>query len=239
MDGLLLAAFRGQSMGTEDFDARSESSRMSHVFDETRPAFSPIDLRMIALGVGSIALVIGLSLALANSTGEMLTRNTVRLSLTWYAVALCFMMRLTPADRRAETTIGRVARWCWTLSLVSFLVHLGMAFHFYHQWSHAHAFQRTAEASGIGEGIYVSYLFTLLWAADVAWWWAQPAGYANRSIWLGRALHTFMLFIVFNGMVIYEQGPIRWAGLAMFAVLAAAWFQSRSTRRSANRWADR
>jgi hypothetical protein len=189
---------------------------------------------MIAAGVGSIALVIGLSLALASATGEMLTRNTVRLSLAWYMLALCLMMRLTPADWRVATTLGRVARWCWTLGLVSFLVHLGMAFHFYHGWSHAHAYQHTAEVSGTGEGIYVSYLFTILWAADVAWWWALPLGFANRSRWLDRALHAFMLFIVFNGTVVYERGPIRWAGLVMFAVLAASWVQSRSTRKWAH-----
>ena len=44
-----------------------------------------------------------------------------------------------------------------------------------------------------------------------------------------------MLFIVFNGTVVYERGPIRWAGLVMFALLAAAWFQSRSARKWANR----
>ena len=209
---------------------------MSHVVDEPRPAATSIDLQMVAAGTASIALVIGLSFALANSTGEMLTRNTVRLSLAWYTVALCLMMRLTPADRRAAMTLGRIARWCWTLALVSFVVHLGMAFHFYHQWSHANAFEHTAEVSGVGEGIYFSYLFTCLWAADVAWWWAQPEAYATRSRYIDRALHTFMLFIVFNGMVIYENGPIRWAGLIMFALLAVAWWQARNARRSNDRW---
>jgi hypothetical protein len=210
---------------------------MSHVFDEPRPPFRLVDLRMAAAGFGSIVVVVGLSLALASETGEMLTRNTVRLSLSWYVVALSLMMRLTPDDWRAATTVGRVARWCWTLGLVSFLVHLGMAFHFYHHWSHAHAFQHTAEVSRMGEGIYISYLFTLIWAADVVWWWVQPEGFANRSRIIDRALHAFMLFIVFNGTVVYERGPIRWVGLAMFALLAAAWLQSHNARRTANRWA--
>ncbi len=33
----------------------------------------------------------------------------------------------------------------------------------------------------------MSYFFTLLWAADAAWWVADPAGYANRAKWLGAA----------------------------------------------------
>jgi hypothetical protein len=32
-----------------------------------------------------------------------------------------------------------------------------------------------------------------------------------------------MVFVIFNGTVVYESGTIRWAGLAMFAVLAAVW----------------
>jgi hypothetical protein len=37
-------------------------------------------------------------------------------------------------------------------------------------------------------------------------------------------LHTFMLFIVFNGTVVYETGPIRWAGLTGFLLLAGVWW---------------
>ena len=112
-----------------------------------------------------------------------------------------------------------------------FLVHLAMAFHYYHDWSHAHAFERTRQISGIGEGIYVSYLFTILWALDVLCWWLRPAQHAVRSAWIGRSLHGFMLFIVFNSMVVYETGTIRWAGILMFIGLAAVWLTTRHRRR--------
>ena len=84
--------------------------------------------------------------------------------------------------------------------------------------------------SGVGEGIYVSYLFTLLWAADVAWWWLQPGRYTNRAAWIDRSLHGFMLFIVLNGMVVFETGAIRWAGLLGLAVLAVAWLAAGGLR---------
>jgi len=203
---------------------------MSEVVSKSRGDVLAVDLRMVAAGTGALVLTIGLSLLLANQTGEMLTRNTVRLSLAWYSIAFCLMFCLGPADWTASTRLGRVARWCWTLSLVTFLVHLMMAFHFYHHWSHADAFNHTAEMSGIGEGIYVSYLFTLLWIVDVAWWWIQPLQFATRSVWIDRTLHAFMLFIVFNGTVIYERGPIRWAALAVFAALAIAWRLSRQAK---------
>jgi hypothetical protein len=102
-----------------------------------------------------------------------------------------------------------------------------MAFHFYHHWSHADAFEHTRQVSGTGEGIFASYLFTWIWIADVIWWWFWPERFAARSLWIGRTLHAFMLFIVFNGMVVFESGVIRWAGIVMFVGLAAAWLRSR------------
>jgi hypothetical protein len=154
--------------------------------------------------------------------GEMLTRNTIRLALGWYAASLMLMMQLRPDDWTARSFRGKLARWCWTWALACFLVHLAMAFHYYHHWSHAHAFERTRAVSGLGEGIYLSYLFTLAWMADVAYWWLRPSAYAGRSRWVGAVLHSFMLFMVFNGMVVFEAGSIRWAGVAMFAMLAVA-----------------
>ena len=115
----------------------------------------------------------------------------------------------------------------WTVGCISFVVHVAIAFHFYHDWSHAHAFERAREDSGIGEGIYLSYAFTGLWIADVAWWWARPRQYAIRPSWIDRSLHAFMLFMVFNSMVVFETGATRWAGLLMFTVLSVAWLFAR------------
>jgi hypothetical protein len=209
---------------------------MPREFGPSRRSQLPFDIGMALGGLIVLLAVIFLSVGVRNTggetlTGETLTRNTVRLSLAWYAAALCLMMRLGAADWLAAFGVGRLARWCWTWGVVCFLVHLGMAFHYYHFWSHAHAFEHTREVSGTGEGIYISYLFTALWLADAAWWWALPAAYAARSAWIDRVLHAFMLFIVFNGMVVFESGPIRWAGLLMFIALPGVWWLSRGAPR--------
>jgi hypothetical protein len=133
------------------------------------------------------------------------------------------MIGLLPADWLARTGPGRLARWCWTLAWAAFVVHLGMAFHHYHHWSHDDAVRHTQEVSGFGEGVYVSDLFAVAWTADVAAWWLRPAWYARRSPWNDRALHGFMLFMVFNATIVYETGFIRWAGAALFVWLALVW----------------
>ncbi len=117
-------------------------------------------------------------------------------------------------------------RWCWTLAWAAFVIHVAVSFHFFHHWSHQRAFQHVEDVSHFGPGIYVSYLFTLLWTIDVAWWWLQPSGYALRLHRIGWTLHAFMAFIIFCGTVIYETGLIRWAGLAMFVGLGLLWLVS-------------
>jgi hypothetical protein len=151
--------------------------------------------------------------------GDGRTRLTVRLALLYYALALGLMLFLRREDWEARTPAGRLARCAWTLGWLSYLVHLTAAFHYYHHWSHADAVERTGKVSGFGGGIFVSHLFTLLWTADVAWWWLRPGGYAARSGAVGTTLHGFMLFIVFNATMVYETGFIRWAGAAGLAVL--------------------
>jgi hypothetical protein len=160
----------------------------------------------------------------STSPGDDLTRHTVRLALAYYAAALVLMMYSGRADRRAVTMKGRLARWCWTLAWATYLVHLAMAFHHYHHWSHAAAVEHTEQVSGLGAGIWVSHCFTLVWSLDVAAWWLAPGRRARRSPWVDGLLHGFMLFVVCNATVVYESGLIRWAGVAGFAALGLlAW----------------
>jgi hypothetical protein len=158
--------------------------------------------------------------------GDDLIRHTIRLSLAFYVAAAGLMLFLQPAE---WSGIGRgnLARWCWSLAWVTYVIHVGMAFHFYHGWSHADAIRHTEEVSGFGPGIYVSHFFTLVWTLDVLWWWLLPITYATRPAWISRTLHAFMAFIIFNGTVVYETGPIRWAGLAMFTVFGGLWVARR------------
>jgi hypothetical protein len=176
----------------------------------------------VFLWLALLAAILGVPYLVVSPTlGDDLIRNTVRLALLYYAVAAGLMLRLRPGEWAADSTRGRRARWCWTLAWAAYLVHVGMAFHHYHGWSHAHAVEHTRAVSGVGAGIYASHLFTLAWTADVAYWWLRPRAYATRPAWLGRALHGYLAFIIFNGTVVFETGPIRWGGLVLFAALTA------------------
>jgi hypothetical protein len=154
-------------------------------------------------------------------TEELLTRWTIRLALACYVTALAIGLATRGRSPRGQL----VARILWTAGCLLFLGHVACAFGFYHDWSHARALADTARQTKeligweFGEGIYFSYLFTLLWVADVIWWWLAPASYVGRVPPLRYAIHGFMAFIAFNGAIVFEGGPTRWFGIAACVIL--------------------
>ena len=130
--------------------------------------------------------------------GDAVVRGTARVAVALWALAAGLIL-----TRRRPT--GRAA---WACGAAAHLIHVGVAFDYAHGWSHGSAFRHVEAASGFGPGIYVSYLFTLAWAADAAWWLAWPARYDRRPSWLDRTVHGFVAFVVFNGTVVYETGPV-------------------------------
>jgi hypothetical protein len=144
-----------------------------------------------------------------SAVGESLVRASV-----WLAV-LCY-----PAGPAGRRWAPRLCRAVWTLGCASFLVHVASAFAVHYQWSHAVALRETARQTAalvgrsMSAGLYVNYLFGAVWLLDVAWWWRDRAAHRRRAAWIDVALHVFLLFVVFNGAVVFVAGPARWVGLA-------------------------
>jgi hypothetical protein len=154
--------------------------------------------------------------------GALLTTWTIRLALACYVAYLAGW--LVNRDPRWPV----IARWIWTLGCGLFIAHVLFAFHFFHHWSHAAAWQTTAEETrellgvAFGNGIYFSYLFTAVWLTDVIWLWAKAPRretLQERTPWTRWLVHGYLFFIAFNGAIVFEGGPIRWAGIAACVVL--------------------
>jgi len=158
------------------------------------------------------------------SSGELITRWTVRVALAFYAATLAVHLA-APARRRG-------ARVLWTAGCLTFVAHVATAFAFFHGWSHAHAYRETARQTrelfsiDSGAGLYLNYLFTLAWAIDAAYWWAAgPDAYDRRPRWIGVTLHVFFAFMAFNGAIVFAHGATRrvavtiTAGLALLALV--------------------
>jgi hypothetical protein len=152
--------------------------------------------------------------------GDVLIRGTI------YTALVCLAWRLA-LELRSGLWGWKWSqmRWVWTIGCVAFVCHVLSAFQFRHHWSHADALRVTAERTyemlgfRFGEGIYFSYIFTLLWIADVAWMWFAASAYQHRARGLSFALLGYLAFIAFNGAVVFESHSTRWVGLPVVAGL--------------------
>ena len=151
-----------------------------------------------------------------NDPGDFLVRSTARLAVAFWAVAAVLMIHRYSG-----------ARLIWSLACAAYLIHVATAFEYAHHWSHAAAFQHVKDSSGVGEGIFVSYFFTALWTFDACWRWLSRCSYEARPCWLGWAIHGFMVFIIVNGTVIYEDGVIRWVSAVVLTSLTILLVRSR------------
>jgi hypothetical protein len=160
------------------------------------------------------------------------TRLAVRLTI--WAATLAWVVgewrRTAPA---ASASAGRMP---WTLGAVAALVHVILAFHVHHAWSHAAALadtaRQTAAVTGLdwGGGLYVNYAFVALWSADVAWWWLAPRSFAGRPAGLDGAIRLFLWFMFVNGAFVFVRGPMRWAGASAAVAVLAAWYRGRGRK---------
>jgi hypothetical protein len=173
----------------------------------SQPHVVPVGLAVVVLLVAALTIPAALGWS---DPADGVTRMTADVAVAlWFAAGALILMGYR-----------RLARTFWVYGCAAFLVHVATAFHRVHHWSHGAAFDHVEAASGFGPGIFVSYAFTLVWLADALWWWSATASYDRRPVWVDRAVHGFMAFVVFNGTVVYETGFIRYAGIAAFATLA-------------------
>lgn len=161
------------------------------------------------------------------SLGILTTLWTVRVALAYYALAVAAWLMRRP----------RLAGLAWSTGLGFFLLHVAAAFATVHHWSHATAFAETARQSKAltgfdsGFGLWLNYLFALVWSADVIWLWTAPAQYASRSRWMSWAVHGFLLFMVVNGAIVFAHGLTRWvSSVGLLALLLAALYRGRTAR---------
>ena len=147
---------------------------------------------------------------------EALIRGTARLFVACYVGRLCF-----DAAGWRDATSQRIARWLWTSGCLALVLHVAVAFHFQHGWSHAAAFEhvrlRTLRETGWDSGVgpYVNYAFGLLWLADTLLWWRRIDWSEKRSsYWTVQIVFAFLM-----SQATAAFGPPFWMPLWVAVVL--------------------
>ena len=158
-------------------------------------------------------------------TGEFLTRATIWITIVAYTVGSVVF-----ALARGRASWDAATRLLWTIAVISLIGHFICAYQFYHHWSHQSAYLDTARQTddviGInwGGGLFINYAFLTIWAIDAGWWWVRGLkSYRTRPRPVVAAWHGFLIFILFNAMVVFKDGAVRWVGLVICLVLLLAW----------------
>lgn len=156
-----------------------------------------------------------------SDSAHPLTLWLARASMAFYAAAVLIM-----ASHTVSRTKGfQLWRVLWSVACLLLIVHVLVAFHFDHGWSHMSAWRQTAtqtaRVTGLhwGGGLYFNYVFLAMWLADVIVLWRRPDSVHSRP-------HQFVVlagfFMAVNATVVF--GPRWWfwpvtaTGLAAFLI---------------------
>lgn len=162
--------------------------------------------------------------AFANATDALLdtqdlARWTIRVSVACYVVSVT--ARLHGRHRIATRPIVML----WVTGCVFYLVHMLLAFHAFHDWSHRDATRFTAEETyrmtGIrrGDGIWVNYLFAVVWIADCFRLDNSRRRFVATSRRVDAAITIFFALMMFSATVVFGPPLYR----VLFVPLALLW----------------
>lgn len=141
-------------------------------------------------------------------------------------------MLLFAAGETGKLRASASASWpwrAWTAGAVLCAVHMVIAIGVHHEWSHEHAVRETAARSaavygfGWSGGLYVNYVFLILWSGESLWWGADPVSYSRRHASVTWLLRIVYAIVIVNGVVIFASTAGRVVGVALSAWLAWLW----------------
>jgi len=113
----------------------------------------------------------------------------------------------------------------WLFGACMMLVHVLIAFHFRHDWSHAVAVRDTArqtkELMGWewGGGVWLNYLLVVIWLGDALWLRLAKESYVNRAKWLGVIIQGYLAFMWFNATVVFGGWGAKVFGAGAMALM--------------------
>ena len=122
------------------------------------------------------------------------------------AAAGLLLHRINPAKFAAARTSVRFL-YSFVFSLM--ILHIAVAFHLGHAWSHDAAYEHTERAGGFGAGVYVNEFFLLLWLVELIWMWSSFDSYLRRPAWLNALILGFMGFIYINAAFVFATNFTR------------------------------
>ncbi|MBX9680066.1 MAG: hypothetical protein K2X38_14990 [Gemmataceae bacterium] len=159
---------------------------------------------------------------------EWFVRGTALVAVFFFALGWPWR-----SPRPVDDSWGRVY---WLMGWATCLVHVFVAFHLAHQWSHDRAVEATAKQTAdlvgfpFGGGVWINYAFLAIWGMDAAWRWRFPSRYWMRSAGWHWTILGFLAFIMFNATVVFGGWRGRIVGVAGVATLVIVLVRKGSIR---------
>lgn len=160
------------------------------------------------------------------TTADLAIRGTAWLATAGYFVGVFLLIK-----SRKKTRPLRLTKWIWAGACDIYFLHVFAAFHFQHHWSHAAALRHVAEQSQqlighpVGAGIWLNYFLLVVWALDAGWLFVDEVGYQKRNKIINWAIHGFILFMFFNGAIVFAPDVVRWPSIAAIIFLGWAYYK--------------
>lgn len=161
-----------------------------------------------------------------------MTPMTLFLVSAWAAFLMWAAGEAVLCARDANGTGSTRARAVWTLGAAALSIHVALAFHGVHGWSHAAAVSATArqlqQTVGFawGGGVVINYLLLGWWWINVTVSWLRPDLW-NRPGFARSLRRSVFLFLWFNGAVVFAAGGRRWIGAFVCLGLLGLWWHRR------------
>ncbi len=153
--------------------------------------------------------------------------GSIWLSLAAWTVAECLRL-VRPQGKPAGVTPK-----LWLAGAALAWLHVALAFHLRHGWSHGSAFAETARQTEeffgyrVGAGVFVNYAFLAVWGIDALWWALRPASFEERPPAVDASIRAFFVFMFVNGAIVFGHGPVRVLGIFSVIALAVACYVGR------------
>jgi hypothetical protein len=168
---------------------------------------------------------------------EILVPHTVGEHASIWAIRLAMMVLVMclGLEIRGWPKTSPLLSNLWLFGAIAAFCHSLGALTTFHHGSHAEALKSTADQTQellgvpIAAGLYFNYIFVATWFADAIWRIVAPMRYQRLPPAYHLVVTGFLVFIAFNGAVVFKTGPFRWAGIASVVVLGALWLLQKRT----------
>ena len=145
----------------------------------------------------------------------------------------CYLLRVTLRLRFSSPTPSILSLVLWITGCIAYLIHVLLAFHAFHGWSHDAAVQFTADETervvGVhrGEGVWVNYVFAFIWVADCIRLARSHLRKTTTLKQIDAFVDVFFALMMFSATVIF--GPHYYRVLAVPIIAFWLWLWSRRT----------